>query len=232
MNSRDLDVSPAGKRRARDRSSVVRRIGQVVRYLAGDTLMVRSLDRALRPRLARLAKNLAPSARVLDIGAKNALYRTYFSHCSFLTADIDPRHKPDIVADIHELDRAVPEASVDLVICTEVLEHVRSPALAVEQICKALRPGGVLLASTPFTIPYHPDPTDFWRMTREGWAELTRAFSKAEIAWHGNQALSVWYLAGMGYGMPLRLLDRLVFALFGRARGRGVYLGVICEASK
>jgi SAM-dependent methyltransferase len=194
--------------------------------------MERSLRRALRPRLVRLAQSLPVHARILDIGAKNAIYRPFFSQCSFRTLDIDPSHNPDIVADAHSLGDAIGADSYDLILCTEVIEHLHSPRRAIEEMRKVLKPGGVLLASTPFIVPYHPDPQDYWRLTVEAWGLLTREFAEVDVAWHGNQVLSIWYLAGMGYGMPLRLFDPIVFAAFSRLKGVGVYLGLICEARR
>jgi len=35
------------------------------------------------------------------------------------------------------------------VVCTEVLEHVPNPAVAIKEIRRVLRPGGVLIGSVP-----------------------------------------------------------------------------------
>jgi SAM-dependent methyltransferase len=46
------------------------------------------------------------------------------------------------------------DRSVDFVLCTQVLEHLRSPARGVEEIARTLRPGGRGILS----IPIPPDP--------------------------------------------------------------------------
>lgn len=66
---------------------------KVVRRLSGETLMVRSLDRTVRPRLRALGLSLLPQSVVVDIGAKNAIYRSFFGHCRFATLDVEA---PDI----------------------------------------------------------------------------------------------------------------------------------------
>lgn len=160
-------------------------LARLVRYVSGETLMVRSLDSVVRPRLERLSLRLPRGARVLDIGSKNSLYRSYFSHCIFQTVDIVRRHQPDIVADLHNLSAVVAEGTIDAIVCTEVLEHVRSPQVAIQQMRSSLKPGGTLIASTPFLVPYHPDPTDFWRITAGGMGAFdTRIYGRRDyLAW-------------------------------------------------
>jgi 2-polyprenyl-3-methyl-5-hydroxy-6-metoxy-1,4-benzoquinol methylase len=49
-----------------------------------------------------------------------------------------------LVANGYELSRAVPRASFDIVICTQVLEHVARPVDFLRELRLVLRPGGVL----------------------------------------------------------------------------------------
>lgn len=132
-----------------------------IQRIGGETLMVRSLERQMIPRLKALAASMPDGATVIDIGAKNALYREIFHRQTFKTLDIEAKYGPDIVGDAAEVDQIIDHDSIDLVICTEVLEHVRHPQRVVDAIYAILKPGGVLLASTPFIISYHPDPTDY-----------------------------------------------------------------------
>jgi SAM-dependent methyltransferase len=207
-------------------------ISAAIQHLAGSTLMVRSLDTALVPRIRRIASELSSTSRTLDVGAKKSPYRNLFAHTRLETIDIRPEEHPDLVGDIHALDQLVAPNSYDLIICTEVLEHTRNPELALEQMRRALKPGGALLASTPFIVPYHPDPTDFWRMTEEGWKVLLQNWSRSEAIPHGNQLLAIWYLMGMGWGTPLRLLDFGIYWVFSGFRPRGIFLGLVVEARK
>lgn len=204
-------------------------IKSAVVRLSGDTVMVRSLDRELLPAMRRVAASLPAGARVLDVGSKNAVYRDIFRGAEFVTLDIVPDHKPDIVADIHELDQAVDPGTFDAIICTEVLEHVRDPERAVAQMKRALKPGGSLLASTPFICPYHPDPTDFWRFTGEAIRGLTKDFDRVEVVGHGSKLLALWYLIS-GALVPLRLFDRIVYAIGGRRGDRYMPLGFVWQA--
>jgi SAM-dependent methyltransferase len=95
---------------------------------------------------------------------------------------LDPRVRNlDIVAGPH-IDivspaeaMPLPDRTVDLVVTQETLEHVADPFRAMQEIRRVLKPGGRLYLQLPFTIGYHPGPTDFWRFTREGIVRLVDA---------------------------------------------------------
>lgn len=192
--------------------SVVKRS---IRMLCGETLMVRSLNRTLMPVLRAVVHELPKGVCVIDVGAKNSPYASLFADHKFFTVDASSQHNPNFVCRVEELDSIFEEHSVDLVICTEVLEHVSQPLAAVEKIFRVLKPGGRLVASTPFLVPYHPDPHDFYRYTKEGWAQLTHQFCDVRIVEHGSKTTAIWYLMECGrLGQILRPFDSLVAALF------------------
>lgn len=60
------------------------------------------------------------------------------------------------------------DASVDLVLSTQVIEHVRDVGLYLDEARRVLRPDGRLLLSTNGHYRYHPDPMDYWRWTPDG----------------------------------------------------------------
>jgi SAM-dependent methyltransferase len=58
------------------------------------------------------------------------------------------------------------DGSVDAVYCKQVLEHVREPAPLLADVCRALRPGGLLGGSTSQLEPFHSYST--WNYTPHG----------------------------------------------------------------
>lgn len=68
------------------------------------------------------------------------------------------------------------DASVDSVLCANVLEHVYNHRFLVGEMRRILRPGGMLVGFVPFLIQYHPDPHDYFRYTKEA---LERMFADA-----------------------------------------------------
>ena len=63
-------------------------------------------------------------------------------------------------ADLHGSIDALPveDASFDVVLCLQVLEHVPDPAAAVRELRRVVRPGGRVLASTHGVYPLPPEP--------------------------------------------------------------------------
>ena len=62
----------------------------------------------------------------------------------------------------------VNQRAYDIVICEQVLEHVRDPCTAARTLHDLCRPGGHVLVSTPFLLRLHGHPDDYWRFTPDG----------------------------------------------------------------
>jgi SAM-dependent methyltransferase len=85
---------------------------------------------------------------------------------SFLNVDVTPFSGVDVVADIEQLPFA--DHSVAAIECDAVLEHVRTPARAIAECLRVLRPGGFMHVVVPFCHPFHAYPDDYQRWTLEG----------------------------------------------------------------
>lgn len=118
---------------------------------------------------------LPPGARVLDVGAGDAPYRELFENFEYVTNDrAGIEHVPDrpfdIVAPAHDLP--VPDRTFDAVVCTQVLEHLPEPWVAVEEFHRVLVPGGHVILTAPLTWYLHELPHDYYRFTAYGLAHL------------------------------------------------------------
>jgi len=104
---------------------------------------------------------------VLDLGCGTMPYRAMFTSrgARYLGADIDG--SPDLLIGADGTVQ-VPDASVDVVVSFQVLEHVRSVAGYLATVRRVLRASGRMFISTHGVWPYHPHPTDYWRWTRDG----------------------------------------------------------------
>lgn len=67
------------------------------------------------------------------------------------------------------------------VLLTDVLQHCEEPRLAMAEAKRVLKPGGKLLAASPFLWSSTNLRPDYWRITRDGWVLLLQGFTKASI---------------------------------------------------
>ncbi len=173
-----------------------------------------------------MLRSLKPGV-VMDVGAKDARYRRLVPATEYLTLDIRTDVGADIVGDLHEVPRE--DVSLDTVIATEVLEHCLDPGKVVGEIHRLLRPGGVCVLSTRFIHPYHPDPHDYFRFSRDGLEHLFRDFSEVEVIPLGNRLQSAWLMLPQRpwpLAAIIGLLDPLVasYSRSGRTRCPGGFL--------
>jgi SAM-dependent methyltransferase len=113
----------------------------------------------------------AAGKRVLDVGCGDKPYYPFFGDASsYIGLDV----QENAHADIHGAVEAIPteDASFDIVLCTQVLEHADDPGQAVREMYRVTAPGGRVLASTHGTMVFHPNPVDHWRWTHTGLERL------------------------------------------------------------
>jgi SAM-dependent methyltransferase len=91
-------------------------------------------------------------------------------HPKLVNLNIGPFPNVDIVADAHELPYA--DKSVDAIYCEAVLEHLENPVKAVEEMFRILKPGGKIIAITPFLQAFHGYPNHFQNFTVVGHSRL------------------------------------------------------------
>lgn len=124
--------------------------------------------------VSRMLANLPPGGRILDAGAGTQPYRKHCAHLQYVAQDFAAYDgagdgvglqtgefdygKLDIVSDITRIPE--PDAGFDAVLCTEVLEHVAQPEMALRELIRLLKPGGDLILTAPFVsfthfAPYH-----------------------------------------------------------------------------
>jgi SAM-dependent methyltransferase len=120
---------------------------------------------------AALPAQLIQAKRVLEVGAldiNGSARQILVPKGPSLYLGIDIRHGPgvDLICSLDEAPSRFGSGSFDVVVCTEVLEHVRDWRAAVAALKELLRPGGRLLVTTRSAgFPLHDFPGDFWRFS-------------------------------------------------------------------
>jgi len=108
---------------------------------------------------------------VIDIGAGSCPYRQYFSHCDYKTQDfasLSPEQlrgangydKIDYLSDATNIP--VNDGSFDVILCTEVLEHLPDPIKVIHEFSRILKSGGKLLLTAPLGSGIHQEPYHFY----------------------------------------------------------------------
>lgn len=130
-----------------------------------------------RVTLDRFVEAHATSLRTLDIGAQNGPYAAFFPNR--IALDVRQGRGVQVLGDAQALGLA--DQSFDVVLCTEVLEHLPEPQRAIDEMHRVLTPGGTLLLTTRFLFPIHDAPHDYFRFTKYGLRHLLRRFEILEL---------------------------------------------------
>jgi SAM-dependent methyltransferase len=155
--------------------------------------------------------------KVLDFGCGPMPYRPLFERVGheYLGADFADNPLAQVRLDSTGILPCA-HSSVDVVVSSQVLEHVVDVPRYLSECRRVLRADGLLLLSTHGSWIYHPHPTDLRRWTRWG---LEHEISQAGFTVHDV----VPCLGPLAYTTQLRLL--LVQGFLRRLGALGVLIG-------
>lgn len=122
--------------------------------------------------------------RILEVGAydHNGTVRPAFEGFTpgeYIGIDIETGPGVDEVCSVYDLTGRFGEGYFDMVINTELLEHVDDWRTAISQMKAVTQIGGIMIMTTrSYGFPYHGYPYDFWRYSYEDMREI---FSDCEL---------------------------------------------------
>lgn len=140
--------------------------------------------------VSRELAQLAPGLRILDAGAGSQRYRNDCRHLDYVSQDFGnyrSDEKPslttangsaqcqyeygatDIIGNIWDID--VRDSTFDVVLCTEVIEHIPYPIEAVRELGRVLKPGGLMILTAPSNCLRHFDPYFYTTGFSDRWFE-------------------------------------------------------------
>lgn len=166
--------------------------------------------------------------RVLEVGSYdvNGSVRPYVESLDpyeYLGVDLQRGPGVDEVADCERLGDFVGDNDWDLVISTEMLEHVRDWRRCMCELVNVVRPGGLLLITTRSPgFPYHPFPEDHWRYTQDQMAQILAVLNTVPIRLERDPEPGVFAFARKPHGAqsvsPNALLEIDVKGVVDHAR--------------
>ncbi len=155
--------------------------------------------------LIKKANNIPSGSKVLDVGAGGCPHREKFNHCEYFShdfaqlSDVQIQNQMgygriDFVSDI--LNIPVPDKSYDVILCTEVIEHIPDPISAIKEISRILKPGGSLLITAPLQSGLHQEPYHFYGgYTKYWYQKFLTENNFSEIHIEPNGSLYTTYFA-------------------------------------
>lgn len=128
-----------------------------------DTLYIHLSDLVLFVRQLEIPDG----ANILDFGAGGAPYRPFFPDANYFTADVADDNNPDYVIS-SEGTIGEHDAFFDVILSTQVLEHVEDYRGYLRECWRLLKPGGTLVLTVPGMYEEHACPGDFQRWMIQG----------------------------------------------------------------
>jgi SAM-dependent methyltransferase len=195
----------------------VRLRNRSVHVWSGSYLTYRYLWPNLEAAVMRAKGKLPSDSRVvLDVGCGNRPYADLFADCEYIGLNYSAQDAcPDVIADAMKLPIAT--GTIDLVFCTQVLEHLAKPWRFLEECHRVLRSGGWIVLSAPLYWPLHEEPHDYFRYTRYGLESLmtSAGFAQCEIRNDGGDQARFWLSAIHSSPRWLRRAVQLPFNVMG-----------------
>ncbi len=105
--------------------------------------------------------------RVLDFGSGGSPYCFLFPNAEYLRADLEGEGLDFTISPEGRLVGETPD-DFNLILSTQVLEHVPNPAVYLAECRRLLKPGGKLLLTTHGLYEDHLCPSDYYRWTADG----------------------------------------------------------------
>lgn len=124
--------------------------------------------------------------RILDVGGMdiNGSYRDLFPGFEYVSMDIEPGKGVDVVG-----WGTIYPGTFDFIISGQTFEHAADDAELMEQIAKALKPGGHCCIIAPSSGPVHNYPKDYRRYTPEVFKNLAEDYGLEVVESRVNDVL-------------------------------------------
>ena len=177
---------------------ILKKIPYVQNFLSNlDTTYIR--DEFVKNKL----ENLAPNLSILDAGCGTQKYKKYCQHLIYKAQDFGAYKKDfnkynfneeeiefqygelDYIGDIWDIKEV--DEKFDVILCTEVFEHIPYPIKTIKEFQRLLKKGGKLILTAPGNSLRHMDPYFFYPGFSDRFYERILSENNFEI----NEIISV-----------------------------------------
>jgi SAM-dependent methyltransferase len=153
--------------------------------------------------ISKTLAEMPAGARILDAGAGELRWKPHCSHLNYVSQDFCQYEgagngqglqtgtwdtsRIDIVCDLTSIPE--PDGSFDVILCSEVFEHLPDPLAALDEFARLLTPGGQLVLTAPFASAVHFAPYHFYSGFSRYWYEhhlALRRFDLVELSPNGD----------------------------------------------
>ena len=125
-------------------------------------------------------KGLGLRGKCLDVGSFDVNGSVRYLFEDYTGMDMRAGPNVDVVHDACSLPFG--NDTFDTVTCLEMLEHCKYPFIAVDEMVRVLKPGGVLVVTAPsIGFPEHNYPSDYWRFTTEAMKVLAEGLVDVNV---------------------------------------------------
>lgn len=167
------------------------------------------------PTFLSLLAALPSTAKVLDVGAGGR------RHPGVVGVEIVEHPNNSVQCDALALPFR--DDTFDLIQCQAVLEHVVDPQLAVDEMTRVLRPGGIMYLEAAFMQPVHQEPHHYFNITPFGLAWLCRRLDADPVGFLGAPSEQFeWIFRDAGFEGILRPYEWSLLRKFLRSVDQGI----------
>ena len=112
---------------------------------------------------------LSSNTILLDLGCGNQPYKSIYGRYVNQAVSVDVEHR-DAPLTLLSDSQFLPFSnnSFDIILFSEVIEHIPDYKMALNEISRVLSPGGYLIITWPFNYSMHELPCDYLRITEFG----------------------------------------------------------------
>jgi SAM-dependent methyltransferase len=191
-------------------------------------------DNALRRRawIESVLTSIPSGKSILDVGCGTQQYRRYCSHLRYLSQDFGRYDgvgdnkglqrgdwmygKLDYVGNAWDIDEK--DCSFDVILCTEVIEHLYYPNETITELTRILAPNGILILTAPVCSIPHFSPYYYYNGFSEYYYREAARINKINLEYIETNGDAFEYLGvelrrTLGATPPVFRLPYLCFVL-------------------